>query len=348
MSLTDRDRKVVMVVIPLVLLLGYWFLLFSPKREEAATAGQELTKQQDARDQARDQLARLQAAKTSFAADYSQLVQLGKAIPSSVDMPSLLVQLDKAARGTGIKFTKIAHGERQSATPAASGSGASGSAGGSDSGSAGSGSAQATPASGSGSTPAAAPGGASAGTGPGQATETAGNTANTASAKSNASASTDGVSPQDTQTSQSARDGKLPVGGAAGSAQSGTSGASGTCAPGLECIPLEFEFDGRFFPLADFFHRLKRFVEVVNDNVLVRGRLLTIDGMKFSSGSVFPKLKAEISATVYLAPKAQGVTAGATAQGPNGTTPTSGGTAGTASQPGAATGASPTTPTATP
>jgi hypothetical protein len=32
---------------------------------------------------------------------YAQVVRLGKALPSSVDMPSLLVQLDAAAAGTG-------------------------------------------------------------------------------------------------------------------------------------------------------------------------------------------------------------------------------------------------------
>ena len=48
MSLTDRDRKVVMVVVPLLALLAYWFLLLSPQRQKAATAGTELSKQQDA------------------------------------------------------------------------------------------------------------------------------------------------------------------------------------------------------------------------------------------------------------------------------------------------------------
>jgi hypothetical protein len=60
--------------------------------------------------------------------------------------------------------------------------------------------------------------------------------------------------------------------------------------------------------------------------VVVGGRLVTVEGVKWSSdGEIFPRIKAEIKATIYLSPKAQGVTAGATPQGPSATgTPASG------------------------
>ena len=54
----------------------------------------------------------VQAAKANFANDYAAVVALGKAIPTSVDMPSLLVQLEQAAAGTGIELDGIAVGER--------------------------------------------------------------------------------------------------------------------------------------------------------------------------------------------------------------------------------------------
>jgi Tfp pilus assembly protein PilO len=295
-----------------LLIVGYWFLLLSPKREEAAKAASELTEQKEARDDARTQLSTLKGTKTSFAADYAQLVRLGKAIPSSVDMPSLIVQLDKAARGTGIKFTKIATGEREAAAPApAATQGGSGDK-------AKEGEEGSPPPAGSATTTPAAGGGAPAQSAPGQAGESAAAGVDAANGQNSENAKD--PTAKDAQTSQPAKDGKLPVGGAAGGAGAAAPEAGG-CAPGLECIPLEFEFDGRFFDLADFFHRLKRFVEVANDKVLVRGRLLTIDNLKFSSGESFPKLKAEVSATVYLAPKAQGQTAGATPQGPAATPP---------------------------
>jgi len=57
----------------------------------------------------------------------------------------------------------------------------------------------------------------------------------------------------------------------------------------------------------------------------VSGRLITVEGVRWSSEeSIFPKIKAEITATIYLSPKAQGATAGATPQGPATGTPADG------------------------
>jgi hypothetical protein len=312
-SITERDKKVLLVFIPLVLLLGYWFLLLSPQRQKASTAGDELAKQEQRRDAARQQVDRLRTARSGFASDYTELVRLGKAAPSAVDMPSLIVQLDAAAHGTGIRFSRIATGDDQ-------GSGSS------------SGSAPQPPASpggGAGSQPAAA-GGASAQSGPGQAAEHAGNAVNGANDASSA-AGRSGVNPGDAQTSTSSRQGGLPVGGGKG-ATTGSGGAGAApSTPGLETVPLELEFKGDFFHMADFFHRLKRFVRVAGERVLVRGRLLTIDSLKFSSDpQLFPKVKAQFTATVYLAPRAQGTTAGATPQGPAQRVPASTGSTGSA------------------
>ncbi len=299
MSLTDRDKKIALVLIPLLVLAGYWFLLLAPKREAAAEAQAALAKQEQRRDAARERANALASSKTSFAADYAELVRLGKAIPSTVDMPSLIVQLDSAARGTGIRFTKIATGERTAAPAPAP-------------------TPPKAPGEGNGSQPAAA-GGQGTASGPGKAAETAGNSTNAANADS---AQKSGVKPSDTQTSSQAREGGLPVGGGSAGAGGSQGSGVGTAAPGLETIPLELELKGNFFNLADFFHRLKRFVRAKNERVLVRGRLMTVDTLKFSSDpELFPKLKAEITATVYLSPKAGGATAGATPQGPSSTVP---------------------------
>ena len=64
------------------------------------------------------------------------------------------------------------------------------------------------------------------------------------------------------------------------------------------------EFTGDFFHLADFFHDIKRFVHVVNEDVVVNGRLVTIESVNYTSDPVlFPRLRAQIKATVYLSPK---------------------------------------------
>ena len=312
MSLSDRDRKLVLIIVPVLLVAAYWFLLLAPKRQEASQAATKLTKQEERRDAARALAKSAQGAETNFANDYAEIVRLGKAIPSSVDMPSLIVQLDRAASGTGIRFTRVSSGERQAvaAAPAA----------------------PAAPAP-DGGAPVEA-GGEQAQSAPGGAAETANQTAENAS---NAAAS--GVDPSDTQTSESSGSG-LPVGG--GTAAGGTAAPAAASPAALETVPLELQFVGNFFSLADFFHDIKRFVRVANENVVVSGRLITIDGVSFSSDTeLFPRLTAEVTATVYLSPKAEGATAGATPQGPAPTTTP-------AAQPTPASGSTPATPTPAP
>jgi hypothetical protein len=86
-------------------------------------------------------------------------------------------------------------------------------------------------------------------------------------------------------------------------------------------VPLTLEFEGNFFKLADFFHELKRFVRVANEDVLVSGRLVSVDSVRWASDTqIFPRIRAEVTATIYLSPLAQGATAGATPTGPAPTT----------------------------
>ena len=300
MSLSDRDKKLLIAIVPILVLGAFWFLLLAPKRDEAAQAEQDAIAQEERRDQAQVQLDQASAAQTDFAADYGEIVRLGKAIPAQVDMPSLLVQLEAAAEGTGIRFTKIATGDRTDVAAAAPAP------------------APATPPA-DGTTPADA-GGAPAQSAPGTAAEAA-NTAAATSDQRSGAAEQSGVDPADAQTSTSSGQG-LPVGG--GSAAPADPAATTVSPVGLETVPLELEFVGDFFNLADFFHDVKRFVRVAGTSVVVGGRLITIESVNYSSDqTVFPGIKAELKATVYLSPKVEGETAGATPQGPPTTTPAS-------------------------
>ena len=272
MSLTPRDRKIVLILLPLILLAGYWFMVLAPKRAESAKVQEELTKARGERDTAQAQVGQLNAAKASFASDYQTVIRMGKAIPETVDMPSLLVQLDRAARGTGIDMREIKVSKAtQSSTPTV----------------------VAPP--GGGGNPGA--GGSGAQSPQGKAAQNAGNVVNDANAKS-------------AQSAGAANSGAQPGGAAAGAP------GAGQPAPGLSSVGLQFQLRGDFFDLADFFHRMKRFVRVVNGQIVVRGRLLTLDSFNFTMGED-GQLKAEASATVYLSPKAQGgVSAGASPTGP--------------------------------
>ena len=273
MTLTDRDRKLVLIVLPVALLAAYWFLLLAPKRDEASKLGSDLAAAQVVRDEAVARSQNVTGSKTDFAADFAEVLRVGKAIPTGVDMPALLLQLDRAAGGTDIAFKSIKAGQRTAAQPLP----------------------PAAPAAPAGSEPADA-GGEQAASAPGQTAETAAEGAETADAASAAS----GADPASTGTAAP---------GAAGT-------TSTTAAPGLDTVPLDFTFEGDFFELANFFHRLKRFVHVRDDRIVVGGRLMTIDTFTLSMAESFPTLTAQMTATVYLAPLSEGATAGATPEGP--------------------------------
>ena len=227
-------------------------------------------------------------------------MRLGKAIPADVDMPSLLVQLEGAAKGTGIQVHEDRH---RRAGPRGHRAGRDGGL---------------DPARGHRGLEGTHPGGERrrpAGARPRPARRPRART--TRRLRRNDAAAQSGVDPT---TSTTAREGGLPVGGGATTASRRRHSAAAPA--GLETVPLELEFTGHFFSLADFFHDIKRFVHVVNEDVVVNGRLVTIDSVNYTSDPLlFPRLRAQIKATVYLSPKTQGATAGATPQGPAATTP---------------------------
>lgn len=120
--------------------------------------------------------------------------------------------------------------------------------------------------------------------------------------------------------------------GSASAAPAPTPGATGTSAtsassqlpPGASVGPagfpteqFTFVFQGNFFHLADFLHRVDRFVVAGNRNVAVSGRLMTLNAINLGpSPAGFPQISATISATTYLVPASQGLLNGATPVGP--------------------------------
>ena len=275
--ITDRDRKIILTLIPLLLVAGYWFLILAPKRSESQKVSAQLTQAQAARDTAQQQVTQLNGAKSTFPSDYATVVRLGKAVPTTLDMPSLLVQLDRAARGTGIEIDDFKPGSASAdggTSPGVSSQSTS------------------TPP-GGGNNP-ATPGAPPAQGFPAKQAQNAGQGVQSANDQNQANADKT----------------------AATGAEPATPGASAG-APGLVAVPLTFTTTGSYFGLADFFHRMKRFVRVVNDQIVVRGRLLTIESFDFQkTGPDTSILKADVTATIYLSPADQGATAGATAQGP--------------------------------
>ena len=86
---------------------------------------------------------------------------------------------------------------------------------------------------------------------------------------------------------------------------------------GFPVEPFMFTFTGNFFRLSDFFGRLEQFVVAGKNSIAVKGRLMTLDAINLAPGANgFPNITATVSATTFLLPASEGLTAGATPLGP--------------------------------
>jgi hypothetical protein len=101
---TTRDRIVIMVVLALGAVVAGWMLVVSPKRDQAAALSTQISAQQTQLDSARTQLAAGQTARSAFAGRYAELAKLGEAVPPDDDVPSLIYQVQNAARGAKVSF----------------------------------------------------------------------------------------------------------------------------------------------------------------------------------------------------------------------------------------------------
>jgi Tfp pilus assembly protein PilO len=122
------------------------------------------------------------------------------------------------------------------------------------------------------------------------------------------------------------------------SAAAGLPPGSTVGSAGFPTMPFSFEFDGSFFDMEHFFEGVQAFASTSGDDVSVHGRLLTVDAFALTASRFgFPRVKASINATAYLVPQDEGLTGGATPQGPGATPGSSTGSSGSPTAPAAAT-----------
>jgi hypothetical protein len=131
---TKRDRIVLIVIGAAALIAAFWMLALAPKREQAAELKDQVTKEEQRRD---DALARVRAgeeARRTFADDYATIARLGKAVPVGDQTPSLVYQLENEAKKHKIDLRLIkvrtAGGAAAASAPAQAGNGSSSSSGG--------------------------------------------------------------------------------------------------------------------------------------------------------------------------------------------------------------------------
>jgi hypothetical protein len=91
---------------------------------------------------------------------------------------------------------------------------------------------------------------------------------------------------------------------------------------GVSALPFSLTFEGRYLQLSDLFTRLQHFVDVRNDQIKVKGRLLRIESFSIQPAATgWPAMSTVIGAASYVTTP---VAAPAGASGGTGTTPSTG------------------------
>ncbi len=118
--MSGRDRTVAMVLVVLAVVGAGWIMVVSPKRKEANKLGSEVSAANAQLSSAESTLANARQAEAQYSSAYSAIVSLGKAVPATQEVPSLIYQLEKASNSKKVEFASI------TATTSGSGSASSG------------------------------------------------------------------------------------------------------------------------------------------------------------------------------------------------------------------------------
>ena len=105
--MTARDRIIIVVVLVAAALAGVWFVGLAPKRKEATELQAKLDVANQQLAQAQQSAAQAEQAKARYDRDYAEVASLGKAVPKSDAIPSLVYQLQAAAHSARIDFSSL-------------------------------------------------------------------------------------------------------------------------------------------------------------------------------------------------------------------------------------------------
>lgn len=108
--MTGRDRIVFVLVVVAVLLVGVWIEVVSPERQKASKLVAQVAAAKSQLETAEGQVSSARTAQTQYAAAYAAMVNLGKAIPSSQEVPALIDELTSASSAKDVEFESIAGG----------------------------------------------------------------------------------------------------------------------------------------------------------------------------------------------------------------------------------------------
>jgi type II secretory pathway pseudopilin PulG len=115
-----RDRAIVGIACLAAAIIAPWLLVIQPKRAQASKLQGQINAEQSQLSSVRQQLAAGNAARAAFASSYTTLIRLGEAVPTDDNTPSLIYQLQAAAKAAKVDFQSLTFNAGQGASTSTS------------------------------------------------------------------------------------------------------------------------------------------------------------------------------------------------------------------------------------
>lgn len=115
--LQGRTFYIIAAVVALLLVVGWYFLLLAPKRTEIADLTTQIETAETNLNAEQQKLARYQSYQKSAPQSRTDIVRLGRMLPESEGIPSLIVDLTKTASSAGVTLDTISRGDSSPGAP---------------------------------------------------------------------------------------------------------------------------------------------------------------------------------------------------------------------------------------
>lgn len=117
MRARGREMYIIAGVVAVVLVVAWYFLLFSPKQSEQNDLQSQIDTQQTTLATAQQEVIRLESYKKTAPQSRAEIVRLGKMLPQAEGIPSLIIELTRTADASGVDLTTISRGATTPGTP---------------------------------------------------------------------------------------------------------------------------------------------------------------------------------------------------------------------------------------
>jgi len=114
-----RDRIFLIGVVVLLVLVVSYMMVVSPERKQAASLGTQVSTAASELAAVQTQVASGSGAQAKYATAYTSIVSLGKAVPPSEEVPSLIYQIAQASGQMHVEFSSILPATAGGSAPAA-------------------------------------------------------------------------------------------------------------------------------------------------------------------------------------------------------------------------------------